>query len=204
MAELTDLWREVEEHLQAFSLHARRTVEEAWLAGDALGRIREQLPHGAWLPALRERGIPVRTAQRFVRLRQQYPQMRQIVAFDSVSAALTGPKVETVEQAAGTAATLYIIAADDYWDWERHEVSPLGRRFLDAVELRTVEWAIRDVLAGYERECGSGPDYERAVAGFRAALGCMVDVGPFVGDQGAMAETERRLEGYVMRACELL
>ena len=59
------------------------------LAGDALLRIKQQLPYGAWTPALEERDIPVRTAQRFIRLRQTYPQIRQLVAFDSVSAALT-------------------------------------------------------------------------------------------------------------------
>ena len=59
------------------------------LTGDALLRIRQQLPYGAWTSALEERGIPVRTAQRFTRLRQTYPQKRQLVAFDSVSAALT-------------------------------------------------------------------------------------------------------------------
>ena len=44
--ELTTLWQEAEEHLRAFDQLARRTVEEAWLAGDALLRIKEQLPHG--------------------------------------------------------------------------------------------------------------------------------------------------------------
>lgn len=35
------------------------TVEEAWLAGDALLRIRQQLPHGAWLPARKERAFSI-------------------------------------------------------------------------------------------------------------------------------------------------
>ena len=55
MAEITALWQEAEAHLAAFDQLARRTVEEAWLAGDALLRIKEQLPHGAWTPALEER-----------------------------------------------------------------------------------------------------------------------------------------------------
>ncbi|MCZ0939675.1 MAG: hypothetical protein OXJ55_13620 [Caldilineaceae bacterium] len=33
------------------------TVEEAWLAGDALLPIRQQLPHEAWSPSRKERGI---------------------------------------------------------------------------------------------------------------------------------------------------
>ena len=50
--ELTSLWQEAEQHLQAFEQLVRRTVEAAWLAGDALLRIRQQQPYGAWTPAL--------------------------------------------------------------------------------------------------------------------------------------------------------
>ena len=38
--ELAALWDEAEHHLRAFEQLARRTVEEAWLAGDALLRIK--------------------------------------------------------------------------------------------------------------------------------------------------------------------
>ncbi|MXX27795.1 MAG: hypothetical protein F4Z82_20410 [Caldilineaceae bacterium SB0668_bin_21] len=38
------LWQEAEEHLRTFGELTRRTVEAAWLAGDALLRIKEQLP----------------------------------------------------------------------------------------------------------------------------------------------------------------
>lgn len=31
-------------------------VEEAWLAGDALPHIKQQLPHGTWTPAFAVRG----------------------------------------------------------------------------------------------------------------------------------------------------
>ena len=55
---------------------------------DALLRILQQLPHGAWSPALAERGLPVETTLRIIRLRQRSPQKRQIVVFDNVSAAL--------------------------------------------------------------------------------------------------------------------
>lgn len=41
MGEITALWQEAEKHLEAFQHYARRTVEEAWLAGDALLRIKE-------------------------------------------------------------------------------------------------------------------------------------------------------------------
>ena len=90
MAELLiALWQEAEEHLQAFQQYARRTVEEAWLAGDALMRIKEQLPHGGWRSGLEERGITKSTAHRFISLRKKYPQMSQVGTFSSVSAALT-------------------------------------------------------------------------------------------------------------------
>ncbi|MDE0078913.1 MAG: hypothetical protein OXO50_15440 [Caldilineaceae bacterium] len=45
--QITALWQEAEEHLQTFGELARRTVEAAWLAGDALLWIKKQLPHGA-------------------------------------------------------------------------------------------------------------------------------------------------------------
>ena len=90
MAEqLIALWQEAEEHLHAFQQYARRTVEEAWLAGDALMRIKEQLPHGGWRSGLEERGITKSTAHRFISLRKKYPQMSQVGTFSSVSAALT-------------------------------------------------------------------------------------------------------------------
>ena len=43
---------------------------------------------GAWLPALKERGIAYTTANRFIRLRQQCPQINQVGEFGSVSAVL--------------------------------------------------------------------------------------------------------------------
>ena len=87
--EIIALWQKAEPHLRAFEQLARRTVEEARLAGDALLRIRQQLPHGAWLPAPKERGIAYTTANRFIRLRQQYAEINQVGEFGSVSAALT-------------------------------------------------------------------------------------------------------------------
>ncbi len=67
--------------------------EEAWLAGDALLRIRQQLPHGAWLLARKERSIAYTTANRFIRQRQQYPQINQLGEFGTVSAVLTGERL---------------------------------------------------------------------------------------------------------------
>ena len=53
---------------------------------------KEKLPKGAWTPAPEERDIPVRTAPHTIYLRQKHPQKRQIVAFDSISPALTNRK----------------------------------------------------------------------------------------------------------------
>jgi len=54
------------------------------------GDLQHALKHGAWLPACKERGIAYTTANRFIRLRQQYPEINQLGEFGSVSAALTG------------------------------------------------------------------------------------------------------------------
>ncbi len=59
-------------------------------AGDALMRVEDQLPRGAWRCGLEERGISKSTAQRFISLRKKYPEMSQIGTFSSVSAALVG------------------------------------------------------------------------------------------------------------------
>ena len=99
ITELPALWQEAEQHIRAFEKLARRTVEEAWLAGDALLRIKQQLPHGAWTPALADRGISVHVAKRLIRLRRKYPEIVQIARFDSVSAALTDSKKAKPEPA---------------------------------------------------------------------------------------------------------
>jgi len=51
--------------------------------------LKHALKHGAWLPALKERGIAYTTANRAIRLRQQYAEINQVGDFDRVSAALT-------------------------------------------------------------------------------------------------------------------
>ena len=96
--QITALWQEAEQHLREFERLARRTVEEAWLAGDALLRIKELLPHGAWTPALQERGMAPASARRFIQLRKQYPQIAQIERFGSVSSALTDKNSERTER----------------------------------------------------------------------------------------------------------
>ena len=198
MGEITALWQEAEQHLRAFEQLARRTVEEAWLAGDALLRIKEQLPHGAWTPALEERGIPVRTARRFIQLRQKYPQIGQIVRFDSVSTALTDGKARKDEKISPTwkASPTYLVSADDLWDWERGEATPLARRFLNEAELTEFSRSVLDAERQYARECGSRKELAEALTLFRLALSCVVDIGLLERDPDAIAETERRVTAF--------
>ena len=196
--EITDLWREAEEHLRAFEQLARRTVEEAWLAGDALLRIKEQLPHGAWTPALKERGIAVRSARRFIQLRQKYPEIGQIGRFGSVSAALTDKKSEKSGGDSPTKTapiTAYLVSADDLWDWERGEATALARRLMDDEELQefsdNVTGEIRALADSFEGELLSAALYM-----MRRRLACHVNIGPLRDDLGAVAETKRRLTAF--------
>ena len=192
ITELPALWQEAEQHIRAFEQLARRTVEAAWLAGDALLRIKEQLPHGAWTPALKERGIPVRTAQRFIRLRQTYPQKRQLVVFDSVTAALAPRRTEPKQRG----GPVFLVSVDDLWDWERGEVTALARRFLSAEELEEFNTAILDTVREYYEECRTDQELAEALTWFRLALSSQVDFGPLENDPDAVAETERRTSAF--------
>lgn len=194
--QITALWQEAEEHLRTFGELARRTVEEAWLAGDALMRIKEQLPHGAWTPALKERGIAPASARRFIQLRKQYPQIAQIERFGSVSAALTDKKLENTGRDTATkthSVTAYLVSADDLWDWERGEVSTLARRLLTGGELQefsdNVTGEIRVLAESFE----SSDLLSASLYMMRRRLACHVNIGPLQDDQGAVAETKRRL-----------
>ena len=66
----------------------QRTVEAAWHCGEALEAVKRSRRHGEWLPWLASVGIAERTAQRCMRLRRQFPQIRQLDGFASVGAAL--------------------------------------------------------------------------------------------------------------------
>ena len=194
--EITALWQEAEQHLRTFEQLARRTVEEAWLAGDALLRIKEHLPHGAWTPALKERGIAPASARRFIQLRKQYPQIAQIERFGSVSAALTDKKSEKTGRDSPNKThpvTAYLASADDLWDWERGEVTALGRRLMDDEELQeftaNVTGEIRFLADSFE----SGELLSAGLYMMRRRLSCHVNIGPLKDAPGAKAETERRL-----------
>ena len=201
------LWQEAEQHLREFERLARRTVEEAWLAGDALLRIKEQLPHGAWTPALKERGIAVRSARRFIQLRQKYPEIGQIGRFGSVSAALTDKKSEKTGRDTPIKThpvTAYLVSADDLWDWERGEVSTLARRLLSEEDLQefsdNVTGKIRFLADSFE----SGELLSAALYMMRRRLSCHVNIGPLKDDPSAVAETKRRLSSLSHNVDELI
>ena len=75
-----------------FASLARRTVEQAWLAGKWLTAVKTELGHGSWLPWLNENGIEPRTAQRFMKLAAV--EIRQVIAFDSMDATLKALKTD--------------------------------------------------------------------------------------------------------------
>ena len=67
----------------------RRTVRAAWLAGQALNRVRQHLPHGQWLAWLQGAGIARSTAYRLVAVYLEYPEgTSQLGKFASVTSAL--------------------------------------------------------------------------------------------------------------------
>ena len=66
----------------------QRTIEAAWHCGEALEAVKRSRRHGEWLPWLASVGIAERTAQRCMRLRRQFPQIRQLDGFAGVGAAL--------------------------------------------------------------------------------------------------------------------
>ena len=207
MGEITALWQEAEKHLRAFDQLARRTVEEAWLAGDALLRIKEQLPHGAWTPALKERGIAPASARRFIQLRKQYPQIAQIERFGSVSAALTDKKSE---KSGGDSpnkthpVTIYLVSADDLWDWERGEVSTLARRLLDADELQEFSDNVTGEIRLLVESFKSGELLSAGLYMMRRRLSCHVNIGPLKDDPSAVAETKSRLATFSSSVDQLI
>ena len=206
--ELAALWDEAEQHLRSFEQLARRTVEEAWLAGDALLRIKQQLPHGAWRTSLEERGISKSTAHRFITLRKRYPEMSQLGTYKSVQAALTDSKKSGETERAAPAKekieTAYLVSADDLWDWERGEATALARRLLDADELQEVS---ENVKGEIRLLVESFKSYELVSAGLymmRRRLSCHVNIGPLKDDSDAIAETKRRLSIFSSSVDQLI
>ena len=172
-----DLWREVHEHIASFERLARRTLEEAWQAGDKLILLKQQTPHGQWLPSLKERGVSVHLAERMMRLRRRYPEILQIAEFDSVQAALNAKKTKPVQKKVKHSP--YLVSADDLWDWERGEPTPLAHRFLSEEELTEFSHAVLNVLKNSTpKDVAAMRELGIALALFRIAFSCYVDIGP--------------------------
>ena len=198
--EITALWQEAEQHLRAFEQLARRTVEEAWLAGDVLLRIKKQLPHGGWRTSLEERGISKSTAHRFIQLRKKYPEMSQVGTFRSVQAALTDSKKSGETERAAPAkekiTPAYLVSADDLWDWERGEETPLARRLLDAEELQEFSTEVVREMKLLVKLFENDSLLSAGVQMMRRRLMCHVNIGPLKDNPGAIAETKRRLSVF--------
>ena len=90
--------------------------------------LKQQTPHGQWLPSLKEKGISVHLAERMMRLRRKYPEILQIAEFDSVQAALSAKKTKPAQKKVNHSP--YLLSADDLWDWERGEATPVGAQVL--------------------------------------------------------------------------
>ena len=187
--QLVPMWEQVVTHIAIANRLARRSVEEAWRAGDLLAQIKEQTPHGSWLPSLEEHGIPARSARRLIQLRQMYAEIGQIGRFQTVSGALTSGKSVSSAAIKSDNAPLYIINAADLWDWHRDLPTPLAHRLLTDVELNTFVYAMNKALPSLWED-------EDALAHFREALACIVDFGPLENNDAAQAETERRISEF--------
>ena len=89
MQGLTILEREilVDGYLTDLRDLTRKTVETAWLLGGELRAIRDETPHGEWLPWIESRGLSSSSAYRFIWLAENYTD-EGIKAFGTVDAAL--------------------------------------------------------------------------------------------------------------------
>ncbi len=74
------------EAIGEFASLARRTVEQAWVAGKWLAAVKADLPHGEFRRWLEEHGISKSTAHRFMQVAKI--ETSQLGTFDSMTAAL--------------------------------------------------------------------------------------------------------------------
>ena len=87
LAKSPDLLAKVRKHWGEAQRLGRLAVEEAWLCGTALAKLKAALPHGEFLTTLADLDIPERTAQRMVRVAAEV-KSDTLSDFDSVTAAL--------------------------------------------------------------------------------------------------------------------
>lgn len=70
---------------------ARRSVQEAWIAGGMLRAVKAASKHGEFRPWLEKAGVSKSQAHRFMKLHERV-EMSHLGTFDSVSAALANPE----------------------------------------------------------------------------------------------------------------
>ena len=157
---------------------------------------------------LQERGISVHVAKRMMRLRRKYPEIVQIARFETVTSALTDSKKSGGNERAAPAkekiTPVYLVSADDLWDWERAEATALARRLLTEEELQeftaNVKGEIRLLVESFKSD-------ELVSAGLymmRRRLSCHVNIGPLKDDSDAIAETKRRLSTFSSSVDQLI
>ena len=127
-----------------FASLTRRTVEQGWLAGTFLKAIKSELGHRNWLPWLRDNGIKPRTAQRFMKLATV--EIREIVAFDSMAAALEALKPDPLTKQK-EAVIKHHLAFEEILPGAAREFWRLGESLTKGVELggeRAIDTVIKE------------------------------------------------------------
>ena len=148
---------------------------------------------------LKERGIASRIGAAVHPVAEAVPGNRSNWRFGSVSAALTDKKSE---KSGGDSpnkthpVTIYLVSADDLWDWERGEVSTLARRLLDADELQEFSDNVTGEIRFLADSIESGELLSAALYMMRQRLSCHVNIGPLKDDLDAISETKRRLSAF--------
>ena len=94
VGDLATIRAEAVERVRSFEKLARRTVREAWYAGQALQRVKDTSVHGAWMPWLKSEGVSL-DMQKRCRAIYAGHQIGDLRQFASVAAALRAlPKPE--------------------------------------------------------------------------------------------------------------
>ena len=81
-------------HHAEYVCFGRKTVHEAWFAGEALNAIKDRLPHGEFRLFLETEGVNRETARRLMLLARE-TEMAKLLSFGSVDAALKSLSANT-------------------------------------------------------------------------------------------------------------